>query len=292
MQVEGRFTYLPVSPADVRREIYVTSVGRLNYEPGQPYPCEGHPDDYAFQWRRGRELADFALVLVESGRGEFEDRALGRVGWNAGELLLLPPGVWHRYRPLRKEGWAESWMCANGDFLHRLRGKGLFPRSPVLRRLRDLNGYREAFERVRKEGGRRNSLRLAALALEAIARAVEDDEIGHRGHLPAATGDEIVDRAVEFIWLNSHRPLTAGTLATAIGCTRRTLERQFAGHHERTIADEIAWCRVQRARLLLAESRMSLKEIGYAAGFGGTRRLRRAFLRCGAKYPRPDCESR
>ena len=45
------------------------------------------------------------------------------------------------------------------------------------------------------------------------------------------------------------------------------------------MAEEIEWCRVQRATLMLRESRMSVKEIGYATGFAGSRRLIRAFQR-------------
>ncbi|HVU35671.1 MAG TPA: AraC family transcriptional regulator [Opitutaceae bacterium] len=270
------FIYLPVSGADVSREIYVTSAGRLVYGPGQAYPCVGHPDEYKFNWQRGRVLADFALVLLEAGAGEFEDRSLGRVRWKAGELLLLPPGVWHRYRPGREEGWTESWLCVNGDYLHRLRDKGGFPPGAVIRQLRDPRVYGRAMARIRGESMRGNSLRLAAAALECIALAVESEELRHRGFTKTGSGDDLLDRALNYIWLNSHRSLTAGSLAEAMGQTRRTLERRFARFHRRSIAEEIRWCRVNRAKLLLSESRMSLKEVGYAAGFGGSKRLRRA----------------
>lgn len=279
------FIYLPVSGADVRREIYVTSAGRLVYAPGQAYPCLGHPDEYRFNWQRGRVLADFALVLLEAGSGDFEDRSLGRVRWNAGELLLLPPGVWHRYRPGRENGWTESWLCVNGDYLHRLRDKGGFPPGAVIRQLRDPRVYCRAMSRVRAESIRGNSLRLAATALECVALAVESEELRHRGFTKTGSGDDLLDRALTYIWLNSHRSLTAGSLAAALGQTRRTLERRFARYHKRSIAEEIRWCRVNRARLLLSESRMTLKEVGYAEGFGGSKRLRRALH---AELPRRD----
>jgi AraC-like DNA-binding protein len=270
------FDYLPVSSADVRREIYVTSVGRLRYAAGQAYPCPGHPAEYGFDWQRGRTLGDFALVLLEAGRGEYEDRALGRLAWKAGELLLLPPGVWHRYRPQRAVGWTESWLCVNGDYLHRLRAKGIFPRGALLRQLRDNRAYGRALAGVQQLARGGNTLRLAAAALDCVALAVEADEVRHRGQSGAASADPLLNLALDHIWLNSHRPLTAGSLAATLGQTRRTLERRFALHHERTIAEEIRWCRLQRARQLIAESQMSLKEIGFAAGFGGAQRLRRA----------------
>ncbi len=97
MPEKYEFRYLPVTKSDIDRELYVTCLGRLRYEPGASYPCAGHPRDHNFDWAHGRELGDFAVVLIEKGGGEFEDRSLGRVRWNEGEVLLLPSGVWHRY---------------------------------------------------------------------------------------------------------------------------------------------------------------------------------------------------
>lgn len=60
---------------------------------------------------------------------------------------------------------------------------------------------------------------------------------------------------------------------------RRTLERAFAEVHSRSVAAEITACRLQRAKLLLGESRMTVKEVGHAVGFAGSKRLIRAFRR-------------
>lgn len=276
--IEGDgFIYPPVGSADIRRDLYVTSVGHGTYAPGEAYPRAGHPGDYEFRWRDGRVLGDFAVVLIEQGEGEFEDRSLGRVAWRAGEVLLLPPGQWHRYRPGRASGWTESWLCINGNLPHRLRDHGVFPRTCLLRHLGDAAPCAASIARVRSAAVAGNSLLLAARALETLALALEAREVRHRGVEPAAGGDPLVDRGLEFIALNSHRPILVDTVAAAVGATRRTLERAFARAHERTIAEEILRQRLDRARLLLRESSMSVKEIGYAAGFGGAQGLHRAF---------------
>lgn len=270
------FTYLPVDARDIRREIYVTSVGRLAYAPGATYPVGGHPDDYAFEWRRGRILGDFALVLVEAGSGEFETKDIQRVTWHAGEVLLLPPGVWHRYRPKPDTGWTESWCCLNGDLLHRFRAKGLFPTQPLLRTLSDMRPFKAAWRQLRAHS-ERNSLLLVGHALRALAAAAEGEERRHVGIAYQATNDETVNRALEFIWYNCHRPLGVDAVARNAGITRRTLERRFATVQPRSVADEIEWARLQRARQLLGETSMSIKEVGYTAGFGGPARFIRAF---------------
>ncbi len=279
------FHYLPVTKTDIHREIYVTGVGRLIYGPGETYPCAGHHRDYNFEWSQGRELGDFAAVLIERGRGEFEDRRLGRAPWTDGEVLLLPPAVWHRYRPTRSVGWTESWICANGALLHRLRAKGFFPRTPLLRKLGEPAAFRTAHSALYKLARHGNSLQLSAQALNCFGVALEGLELGHRGDSLTVTGNDLADRAIEFILLNCHHPLTVTAVADALHTTRRTLERTFADVHVRTIADEIAWSRLERARLMIAEGNMSLKEIGYATGFGGAKRLAATFRRL--KQPMP-----
>jgi AraC-like DNA-binding protein len=256
----------------------VTSWGRGDYQPGDPYPIVKHPDDYHFEWSKGRVLSDFSIIFLRAGAGDYEDKTLGRLRWKAGEVLLLPSDTWHRYRPDRTTGWSESWLCLNGEYIHRLRAKGFLPRTALLRTLSDPDAFVAAELRL-QETAEGNSMLVTSRALELLALALEGHETGHRGLQPPSTGHPLVDRALEFIWLNSHRPLTVTLLGNELGATRRTLERTFAKIHTRSLASEIMWCRLQRARLLLTESEMQVKEVGHATGFAGSKRLIRAFQR-------------
>jgi transcriptional regulator GlxA family with amidase domain len=191
-------------------------------------------------------------------------------------VLLIPAGCWHRYRPIRAVGWREVWCTVNGEYLHRLRAQGGFPRAPLLRRLTDPSAFLAAMQRLH-DNASVNSLLVESCALEAIARALEDNEVSHRGYEPAVTGTPVVDRALEYIWLNSHRPINVTDVAATLGTTRRRLERHFQRSHERSVAEELTWCRIERAKILLTESRMSAKEVSYATGFGDPKRMTRAF---------------
>jgi transcriptional regulator GlxA family with amidase domain len=176
-------------------------------------------------------------------------------------------------------GWTETWFGVNGALLHRWRTKALFPSTPLIRKLREPAAFCAAHAALQAMAAQGNSVQLAACAMTCLGVALEGLEIGHRGDLPTLTGDELVNRSIEFILLNCHRPLTVAGVAAAVHSTRRTLERAYACVHERTVAEEIAWHRVERARLMLMEGNMSVKEIGYAAGFGGAKRLLATFRR-------------
>jgi len=286
--------YLRVDGDNLRHELYVTSVGCLDHPAGRPYPPPGHPDAYNFDWKRGRVLGDFAVVFLSRGAGTFETRA-GRSACRAGDVLLIPPGEWHRYRPDAGTGWREHWVCANGEFLHRLRSTRRFvAEAAVLTGA--ASGRLKAAHRRLWAGVRRrepaNDLALAAGALEVFALALEPRRAPPprllrppSGDPEPLAGDAVADAAREYIRFNSHRLLTVGLVASHVGVSRRTLERRYARANGVTVIREVIARRVERARQLLTETRMSVKEISYAVGFGDSRRLIRNFSRASGLTP-------
>lgn len=276
------FHYPPVEPRDVARELYLTSVGRMAHAPGAAYPFAGNPPDYHFEWRTGRTLSDFAVVWIEEGEGELETSNLGRIGFEPGRALLLPPGAWHRYRANPTTGWTERWICVNGSYLHRLRAKGCFPVAPELRPISDPEALTLAFDQLRPRA-HANSLLLAAQALALLALAIGDGD--RDGTAVASSGDPAVDAALAFIWTHCHRPLDVAGIARQVGMSRRMLERRFSGAWPRGVAQELELARVKRGRDLLVEKSLTVKEAAYAAGFGSARRFIDAHRRVHGSTP-------
>ena len=267
------FYYPEVAATDIAHELYLTSLGRIVYPPAAVYPTPGHPPEYHLNQKSGRRLGDFALLWIEEGRGQVQTASMGLVHLRPGNILLLPPGAWHRYRPDRAVGWIERWFCVNGTYLHRFRNNNVFPTSPELRLIQDPEALDAAFDRLRAHADR-NSLLVSALALTAIALALgESENSPDSDSLKALSGDDVVDAAIRYIWANCHRALGVNDIAKHVGISRRMLERRFALTRPRSIAQELSMARVHRGRDLLAERSLTVKEAGYAAGFGGTRRF-------------------
>jgi len=82
-----------------------------------------------------------------------------------------------------------------------------------------------------------------------------------------AVDDETVAAALRFISEHSHEPIRVRHVAESLHVTRRTLERRFRAVLGRTIAEEIARLRVERAKRRLAESRIPIKRLAVEAGF-------------------------
>jgi AraC-like DNA-binding protein len=116
-------------------ECTATSVGYERVQPGSPYPPRRHPVDHHFDWDHGRVLSAYQLVYVIEGQGVFESEVSPKCHRiEAGAVMTLFPGVWHRYAPDPKTGWVEQWIECCGPTFDRARSAGLLrPERPVWR---------------------------------------------------------------------------------------------------------------------------------------------------------------
>ena len=273
--------YFDVGEREIDTGIYLTSAGCVRVDAGQNYPQPGHPADYDFSWSRGRVLTDTALVFIRHGEGLFETRT-GAFEWRCGEAVLLPPGLWHRYRPRRETGWTEFWLTISGEMTGRLwqqwEGRLAIQPLPVGKSTEFGSDFERLLDGIAARGrgitgsNIRQPLTWAAAGLALLGGIVEE----HLEDCTTAVSDDIAERSRLYIWNHCHRPLGVPQIAAAVGVTRRTLERHFIAAVGRTLRQELEWVRVQRARKLLEETSRPIKEIGYLCGFRDPRALIRA----------------
>ena len=280
----GFYHYLPVADRDMRFGLYVTGGGRGVIGPRQNYPPAQHPGVYQFSWRSGRELPEFQIILITDGRGQFESKSTGLIEIEGASLLLLFPGVWHRYRPLRNVGWTERWISLHGEFMHHLCDEHSLLSERAVLPLEDCKTAVDVFDRVVAvvhDNPTQHSplLRLGALQLLTIAvdLTLKSNAVVA---LPKSKGkrlvdDPLVNEALDIIWTRSHRPLSVDQLVSQLPSTRRTLERRAKAVLGHSILDEINHCRLSRAKRLLAETNLPVKSIVYLAGFGSQERMRK-----------------
>ena len=276
------YCYPPVNRAVLDSGCYVTSIGLLDHEKGGTYPPHGHPGDYRFDWQKGRVLADTTLVGVSRGGGVWETRqARGRL--ESGSVLFLPPGEWHRYRPDAQTGWREQWLCLRGDLLHRLIDKSILPAQARIQKgdawldcEARLNGLRQ--EILGSPGANLPSWGARALSIVLqLWEPVSESPGSGPAAIPAAV--DLTRQALGFIEQNSHRPILVEDVARACGRNRRTLERLFQKARLGSILEVIATQRVSRAKFLLRETHLSIKQVAGEAGFGSSQHFIACFRR-------------
>jgi transcriptional regulator GlxA family with amidase domain len=94
-----------------------------------------------------------------------------------------------------------------------------------------------------------------------------------------------VQMALAYARQNLHEPLSLSKLAEAARLSPRQFTRVFRAETGQSPAKAIENLRLEAARLMLEQGRLSAEEIARATGFGDRERMRRSFLRTFGQTP-------
>lgn len=265
--------YLPVSEEEQAWGIRVRGIGRITNAPRAPYPPAGHPDDHAFDWRHGRVLGAWQVVLVIAGEGECEfERGGGVRRVAAGSVIVIVPGQWHRYRPGGGSGWRELWIEFDGETPRRLTEAGLLPRRGEVRPTAAGEALAESWaailRAVESETGPAES---AALMLRLLG-LLTAREGGQDAPLARA-----VRRATHILEERLADPPTMPELARAVGVSYAVFRREFRRRTGVSPRRHLLQLRLERARRLVGSTPMRLEAIAEQTGFGSAFHLSAAF---------------
>ena len=274
------YRYFPVSRRDKSWGLYATTAGESHIAPKSPaYPPTGHPKGYAFDWQHGRTLSEFQFVYISSGSGTFESEATISTRIEPGHAFLLFPGVWHRYAPNSETGWREHWIGFNGELATRWRQcRFISPKNPVLK-ISAEDTVLAAFSRVML------SIRMNRPALQQIMAGATTYLLGlfysAQQAQPAAEAHQpnAIELAIAHIHNEFAQELNMEHLAEEIGVSYSWFRSTFAAHTGLSPHQYLLELRLVRARNLLAETNLSVKEIAMQTGFEDEHYFSRLFRR-------------
>jgi AraC-like DNA-binding protein len=262
------YRYFPISQRDKNWGLYVTTAGEARIPPHTIYPPSGHPKGYAFDWQHGRVLDGFALVYISNGNGKFESKLDAPAAIGAGHAFLLFPGVWHRYVPDPDTGWHEHWIGFDGETArHWLKHKFISTKNPVLK-INAEDTVLATFSRVMQ------SIRANRPALQQILAGATANLLGlfysAQQAQPAAEtqNSNAIEIAITRIQNEFGRELDMKALARELGVGYSWLRHTFTAHTGLSPHQYLLEFRLVSARTLLAETKLSIKEIATQTGFG------------------------
>lgn len=270
------FRYFADHPDIARWGIGVAASGTARVAPDAPYPPGQHPADHHFDWAHGRVLDCLQIVLVTSGRGVFENRDVGVCDLEAGTAVALLPGVWHRYRPDPKTGWAESWVELRGPVVDTLRQSPVFSRESVVRPSALAAGLDVALDALHahaRQAGPGFDPELSALALGAIAAWSRAGETA-----PArARMVRAVLEAERYFAEHLTEAINVAELSRELGVAYSHFRREFKAQTGFSPWNYVVQLRLSRARRLLAAGDATLDDIASRLGFSSAFHLSSAF---------------
>lgn len=264
--------YLPASLEERAWGVSVRGIGCIRSAPGATYPPSGHPDDHTFDWRHGRVLGAWQLVLIVSGNGECEfERGGGRHHVPAGSVIIIVPGQWHRYRPLAQTGWQELWIELDGTVLSQLGQTGILPDHGEVRRLTSAAEVSGTWTTLLRELDHGRPFERAATILKLLGQVTTHDVAQETPQAKA------VRRAVQILTERLNAPPSMPELAREVGMAYATFRRAFRRRIGISPRGHLLQLRLERARRLIGNTPLRLDAIAEQTGFSSAFHLSAAF---------------
>ena len=259
--------YFAISTRDKAWGLYVTGVGHAQVAARCAYPPAVHPAAYQFQWERGRVLEECVLLHIKEGGGTFSSNETGELPVRAGDVLLIAPGQWHRYRPTFETGWEECWITFDGLLARTWIAEGFFRKNlPVIAKELQFD-LSETFQQMINVAQRElyAPQLLAGLCHSILGAALSSSSRGamlesKRQLLAAAEYLRNHPTAIDLEWL-----------ARQYGMSSSAFRRRFHEQFDCSPNAYLAAQRIARAKRYLTETDLPLKkiadELGYSTEF-------------------------
>ncbi len=258
-----------------------TGLGKAVIKPNEDYPPRPHPLDHMFQWENGRILQSFQLIYISQGSGQFESKSAGKLPLKAGELFILFPSEWHRYRPIKEEGWTEYWIELSGKTLQSLlHSKLITPSQPILfiGASPDILSQFQLCRSIMDSGSVNRSTTIGLIGLEILAMAVGMQT-------SAGQADSRIEQAKVELSNGASPQKTLEELASRLGMAYSSFRRSFKSSTGLTPKQYQLHMRHRKCQDLLANTSLSLFEIAEALHYDSAFHLSADFKKRSGQSP-------
>lgn len=248
--------------------VRVLDAGFEAFPSGKPYPAkEHHPAPYLYAWEKGRVFSEYQFLAITRGQGILETASCPHLQIRAGDLFILFPGEWHRFRPDPQTGWDENFVGFDGDYARHLMQSFFAPGEPVLRGAATpeivtlLRHIAVTAEHTLSE----TEPLVFADMISLITRLV----LFTRVHAPDARRAvrQKIQEAREHLLEHAFQRIDFRGLASSLGLSYTVFRRMFqkeTGHAPLAYQLEL---RISRARVLLEQTDFPVSEIAQQTGF-------------------------
>lgn len=266
MPNESFVKYIHAGPLDKEWGLFLTGAGYAQIPPAIVYPPNVHPSGYFFTWEKGRVLQEYQINYITEGSGVFET-ADAQFQVVPGSILVLRPGMWHRYKPDSSTGWNEHYIGFNGDFCQNLFNEGFFPQSkPVLYvgfQENLLKLFLEVIQLVKDEktGHQQVCAANTILALSKILSVIRNQEFAGK------TIERTIRKACLYFRENLNTNVNIEQLADELHVGYSYFRQMFRKYTGISPTQYHLSLRIQKAKDLLVSTDKSFKEIAIDLGF-------------------------
>lgn len=263
------FKYLVSSERDKLWGLTVDTVGYSHIAPGFDIypPLVGHPQYYYFDTRQGRILENYQLIYITQGKGHYYTAPGRSLPIVAGDMLIIPPYRWHSYLPDPETGWDEYWIGLRGGNLDERFSNGCLDPEHVVYSigLREdiIQLYRQGIELAIDESAHYQQA-LAGVGNMILGKAVYYAGNRHRENSPIV---EKMNRARMIMRESCFKGITPEQVAEQLHMSYSWFRKMFREYTHVSPARFLMELKMQKAKNLLLNSPLSIKEVAYAVDY-------------------------
>ena len=261
------FKYLLVNEKDKKFGLTVNTVGFQPIPPNTLYPSIDHPISYYFNPDKGRVLSEYQIVYISKGKGVFSSDSTKKANIVKGQVILLFPGLWHTYRPLKETGWNEYYIGFEGKIIDDIvRNKFISHENPILNVgvNEDLVHLFSTAIKVAKEDKTGAQQYLSGITFNILGTILS---LANNRNFESKESAQKIEQAKVIMIENIHKDIDIKGIAANLGISNSLFRKTFKEYTGYAPAQYFLELKLRKAKELLAETNHSVKEISYKLNF-------------------------
>lgn len=265
------FKYLITNEKDKRFGLYVNAVGFQAIKAGSAYPPRNHPEEYYFTTQKGRTLHEYQLVYITKGKGTFSSESTPEQEVSKGQLLVLFPDEWHTYAPSTKTGWNEYYIGFEGEIANMLMRENFLTKE---KQVLDIGINEEVVSLFRRaleiaEADRTASQQyLSGIAMHIIGCLLSITQ--NKLYEEMDNAAQKIESAKIIMQENISKEIDAEELSAKLGLSYSWFRKVFKEYTGYSPAKYFQELKLRKAKQLLIESPLTIKEICYQLNYTST----------------------
>lgn len=249
--------------------IHVLAVGASHARPkpsAKPEQSFGSPAQGLFRYRGDamRIPRDFHLVFLARGRGQLVCDGGYSSALRSGDLMVLAPGLGHRYRFEAASDWQEYWILFNGPWAARLRDKGILSAKQPVLPIAEPALLVQRFLAIHRHLRAREA-RVAAGELMALLGLATGQRAQARR--PLDSFEQELEKILRALSETPHDRVDLRAVAATTGISYAHFRRIFKGRLGMSPHQYHLLALVHRAKELLGDGSRGVHEVAEALGF-------------------------
>jgi AraC-like DNA-binding protein len=272
------YKYLPTSAKDESWGLYVLNAGCNRIKRQETYPSSNHPAHHYFDWNKGRILNEYQLIYITNGTGVFESFNCGQHTINAGTVIFLFPGEWHRFRPSKETGWDEFWVGFKGHVIDNIIQQNFFTKENavleiglhdiIIRLLSDI------IEKTKEEKTGYQPL-VAGIVMHFLG--VIHSLTKHKSYSAEDKTEAVIERARMILRSNIVENIAMEKVAEELNVSYAWFRKAFKAYTGIAPHQYLIQLRIEKAKEYLSNVNLSVKEIAQNLNFESTFYFSRLF---------------